>query len=297
MNGTGLKTIRNAVLLCILHGILASLCVFSLSVRWASGTFGKVNLDGIFFTLNMPLEGTGGGFLDDYVKKALIPGLILYAVLLILFIIWIKKKRSPLNRRNAAFLTGVTLVWILAILLFGQARFDFLTFVTNQIKSSPFIEQEYADAGDVALTFPEKKRNLVWIFVESAETTNQDKASGGIFDENYTPEMTRIARENTSFSRSDLIEGAAVAPASGWTIAGLLAETAGLPLKLYMYEDGGSGLDNSMSQYRDFMPGITTLGDILQDNGYHNTFLCGSVLAYGGREKFFSQHGGFEKFD
>lgn len=98
-----------------------------------------------------------------------------------------------------------------------------------------------------------------------------------------------------SFSQSDLIEGAAVAPASGWTIAGLVAETSGLPLKLLKYDDATT--DNSMGEYASFLPGAISLGDILEEEGYRNYFMAGSNFEFGGRENYFTQHGKYEIWD
>ena len=104
-----------------------------------------------------------------------------------------------------------------ARVVLADGSFGVIDYVVSQMKQSELIEQEYVDPKSVSITFPKEKRNLITIYIESAETSSQDKENGGFFDVNYTPEMTRIAKENVSFSHSSLIEGAAVAPACGWT--------------------------------------------------------------------------------
>lgn len=131
--------------------------------------------------------------------------------------------------------------------------------------------------------------------MESGETSIQDKENGGLFDENYIPEMTKIAQDNVSFSQSEKIEGAAVAPACGWTMAGMVAEFSGLPLKLYKYDD--TGVDNSMGDYQEFLPGITNMGDILKKEGYKNYYMIGSDVRFSGRDKYMKQHGDYEIWD
>ncbi|MFR0813865.1 MAG: sulfatase-like hydrolase/transferase [Enterococcus casseliflavus] len=42
------------------------------------------------------------------------------------------------------------------------------------------------------------------------------------------------------------------------------------------------------------MPGITSIGDILHDNGYNQILLLGSDADFGGRKKFYEQHGDYE---
>ena len=112
---------------------------------------------------------------------------------------------------------------------------------------------------------------------------------------NYIPELTELARENISFSHSELLEGAAVPPLCGWTIAGMCAETAGLPLKLYATNTKKA--NNAMDDYASFLPGAVTLGDILEEAGYHNVFMCGSDVEFGGRLNYLSQHGNYELLD
>lgn len=106
--------------------------------------------------------------------------------------------------------------------------------------------------------------------------------------------MTELAKSNVSFSQSEAIEGAYVAPSCGWTMAGLVTETAGIPLKVY---DDSLAADNGMGQYEYFLPGAVTLGDILEENGYTNYFMVGSWLDCGGREAYFEAHGNYEKWD
>ena len=153
----------------------------------------------------------------------------------------------------------VILIWLEEVISIADQNFEIFNYVKKQIKASKFIENVYVDAEKVNITFPEQKRNLICIYLESAESSFQDKGSGGYFDENIIPEMTRLALDNVSFSQSERLEGAAVAPACGWTMAGLVAQTSGLPLKLFKYDATNGGVDNSMDKYVAFMPGATAL--------------------------------------
>jgi phosphoglycerol transferase len=42
---------------------------------------------------------------------------------------------------------------------------------------------------------------------------------------------------------------------------------------------------------------MTTIGDILADEGYNQDFLCGSDAKFGGRAEFFQNHGNYDIFD
>ena len=69
------------------------------------------------------------------------------------------------------------------------------------------VEDNYVDPDRVNITFPEQKRNLIYLYLESMESTYADKASGGAFDKNYIPELTQLAADNISFSNSELLGG------------------------------------------------------------------------------------------
>lgn len=251
-------------------------------------------MDEIMFTLNMPMEGSGSGFVQKFLWQVLLPVvLITAAAIAVRFGYRRKKPQQDESRRKAVLFASI---WTVLLLISAEVEFSFLGYIKNQLNRSTFIAEEYVDPNSVELTFPEQKRNLIWIMLESGESSNQDKANGGLFDVNYIPELTRIAKDNVSFSQSQLIEGAAVAPACGWTVAGMVAQSSGLPLKLYKYE-GGMGVDNSMGDYEQFLPGMTNLGDILKEEGYRNYFMLGSVVKFGGRDNLMRQHGDFTILD
>ncbi len=94
------------------------------------------------------------------------------------------------------------------------------------------VEDNYVDPDRVNITFPEQKRNLIYLYLESMESTYADKASGGAFDKNYIPELTQLATDNISFSNSELLGGGQPTVNATWTIAGIFAQTSGLPLSI-----------------------------------------------------------------
>ena len=294
----------------LIHLLALIMFILTYSYIWGLTNFGFVGLEEIVFHLNVPLKGTAGSLVGDYLSHGIGKAFLVFILFeLIVFlpvceysVLTMGKNREvsisllPIRLSERAALMGLALWFV--FLAFGANRsFGVTEYITSQLKQSQLIKAEYVDPSAVAITFPQEKRNLITIYVESAETTSMDKENGGIFDVNYTPEMTRIAKENVSFSHSHKLEGAAVAPACGWTIAGLVAETAGLPLKLYNQEVGAYGTANSMGNHVAFMPGATMLGDILGNAGYRLAFMCGSDFTFGGRREMYAQHGGYEVYD
>lgn len=279
------------------------LLFLTMSLIWCGKNFGNIGMSEILFTLNMPLEGSGSDLLNGFIFTVALPCLVLLAI--VWLIQWLLSRRAKKAqsdekkkpcRKIKGWLTGAACVWAAALVLVANARFEFFAFVKAQLNQSTFIEEQYADPREVKITFPEKQRNLIWIMLESGESSNFDKEHGGLFDVNYTPELLKLAEENVSFSQSELYEGAAVAPACGWTMAGMVAQFSGVPLKLYKYE-GGNGTDNSMGKYKSFLPGVITLGELLEEQGYVNYYMLGSDATFSGQDKFMRQHGNYRIYD
>lgn len=278
------------------------LLLASFSLNWTGDNFGGVGFDEIMFHLHMPMKGVNQSYVQSYVQKALLPAIgivieIIFAILLIKAFLGTKLKAKMEKSRRIRFIAciAIILIWTGAVSFRAQNWFSFFDYVKSIVQKSNLIEEEYVSPKKVAMSFPEKKRNLIYLYIESGETSAQDVANGGIMNVNYIPELTEIAKNNISFSHSELLEGAAVAPLCGWTIAGMVAETAGVPMKLYSTHT--SKVNNSMNQYATFMPGVTSLGEILEKEGYHNYFMAGSDFDFGGRYDYTTQHGHYEIFD
>ena len=283
--------------LSVYYIVLTLLVFLTFALKWTMENFSMVTFSGILFTLRMPFSDAGSDIINGFIKSAVVPT-ILFIVLAVMIILALNRKEyidklpyKPIR----IILPVISVVWLAVILSGFDRKFEVVSYLKSQTKKSQFIETEYVDPGEVRLSFPEHKRNLIYIFLESAETSLIDKNSGGILsDHNYIPEMTKLLDENIDFSQNDLHRGAAVSPSSGWTVAGILAEHGGLPLKLY---EQNREIDNSMNMYKYFMPGATMLGDILEEEGYRNYFMCGSDIEFGGRKTMFEQHGNYEIFD
>lgn len=284
--------------------MLFLLMFLSFSFRWAKKNYANIALAQIVFTLNMTMKGTAGDILKSYFWTAFVPSVILTAISWIGIRIWWKrhyyveitilKKKFNFKLKKCIFI-AVYGYWFIFLVLAADCQFAIFEFCKNQIQQSSFIEDEYVAPESVKIVFPEQKRNLINIYIESGETSFQDINNGGMCEVNYMPEMTELAKENISFSHTDLLEGATVAPACGWTIAGLVAETSGLPLKLFAYDD--LNVDNSMERFNSFLPGVTAIGDILEKEGYKNFFMAGSEFEFGGRKSYYTTHGNYEIWD
>ena len=168
---------------------------------------------------------------------------------------------------------------------------DVSNYMKGQSTYSTFIDDNYVDPSSVNITFPEQKRNLIYIFLESMEMTYADKENGGAFKQNVIPELTQLAQENEDFSgKSNKLNGGYSMPGTTWTMGAMFGQTSGLPLNTSI---DGNGMDTQDT----FFPGITTLGDILQNEGYSQTLLIGSEATFGGRKLYFKDHGQYDIMD
>ena len=142
----------------------------------------------------------------------------------------------------------------------------------------------------MAITQTGEPRNLIYIYLESMETTYASTDDGGRQAENYMPGLTRLARENVSFSNTGLLGGFHTVTGAGFTMAAIYSTTAGIPYALPVDS-------TTLAESDAFASGVVSLGDILHARGYNQEFLCGSDAAFGGRKLWFTQHGDYEIFD
>ena len=180
---------------------------------------------------------------------------------------------------------------ILISIIFALGQIGLYTYIVNQIRRSEIFEEEYAASENVKITFPEKKRNLIYIFLESMETSLASKENGGGWKYSIIPELEQLAKDNINFSNTDKLGGAVQLPGTGWTVAGMVAQTSGVPLKISLQDH------NSYSGYSSFLPGVYSLGDILKKQGYNLKLMVGSDSEFGGRKDYFTVHGDYEIFD
>ncbi len=160
-------------------------------------------------------------------------------------------------------------------------------YIYNSMVKSTVFEDYYVKTDVSKITFPENKKNLVYIILESVETDFADEQNGGEFSQNRIPRLTQLAKENTSFSNTTSLGGAYAAPYADWSTASLVAQTGGLPCKTgYTGENKDTFLEN-----------VTTLGDILDAQGYYQCLLMGFESEFAAVDLYMNTHGNDEIYD
>ena len=262
-------------------GVLIGSLIF-----WVMNTWGELTMDEIFFHLSAPIKGAG----SDMVWRAVLMCGIPTIIMVILGILTIVKMNGKARKKVMVklMLLGVTITICMTMIAFS--RYNAAEYLAESEKESDFIEENYADPNKVSLKFPKKKRNLVYIFLESMENTNASAAEGGQFEKSLIPELVSLANENVNFSFNDKLGGGIPAKGSIWTIGAMFAQTSGLPLKTLEHK-------SFQDDQETFFPDVTALGDILDAEGYNQVLMVGSDSTFGGRKAYFTEHGPYEIFD
>ena len=145
-------------------------------------------------------------------------------------------------------------------------------YIKNRLHTSTLYEDYYVKPTDDIISFPEKKKNLIYIYLESYENSYTTPENGGLQSKDLMPELAQIARENISFSHGEELGGSTVyAPSIAYTMGATVAQTSGVVLMTPLGK-----MRNKMGELQSFLPSLRRLEDVLHDNGYEQLFIEGS---------------------
>ena len=261
-------------------------CFFA--ARWFVTVYGRIGFDSILFTLQSSLSGVQSDLVQSYLLRGLLPALVCTALSCAVLLLM---RRLPV-RGLVSILTSVALS--VGLLGYAAADVELTDYVWHLLSPSGLYETEYVAPNSVEITFPEEKRNLVYIMLESMETTYLSEELEGGSDVNLIPELTMLAEEGINFSHNDTVGGFHATSGASWTIGAIVAQTAGIPLKT---PEGIDDWQNGYGKDGIFLPGVTSIQNILDEAGYHTSFLCGSDANFGGRKTYYTTHGTDEIYD
>ena len=300
---------RRIILLPIVYILLALSAILVVASVYKAKAFGDSQIDEIIFYLTNGLStGQSGSIVDAVRDNILFAGILFFVMLLPVVDFYRDKIRihfdlSLFGRpRKVNFnpsrmplwikVSYATVVFMISLAVLLQS-FGVFSYVRSLTQSSTIFEDSYVDPKQANLKFPAKKRNLIYIYIESMENTNASKQNGGQAEKSTIPELENIAldKNNVSFSnKSSGLGGALPAQGTTWTVGAMVAQSSGVPLKANVMGDK----QNSMDKVNKFLPGSYSIGDILKTQGYNQTFIMGSNAAFGGRDKMLTQHGSYQ---
>ena len=284
-----------SIVLLLLSGILFAVCYY------IGKNFPNVSFEQLIYSLFYS-DGTS----INAVGEGLVTGIIFLIVylLIILFPFYVRVKTDsyfyftiygkefkfkllPLSLGHSFWY--FTFLFVIS-LFFSMDKLGGIRYLSYQLDKSSIFEKYYINPHNVDVKFSNNKKNLIYIFVESLEMSDVGINNGGGMQNSYIPNLEKLALENINFSNNDKLGGAIQVDGVGWTVGGMVAQTAGTSLKLRIQ-------GNTYSGYSHFLPGVYSLGEILKDNGYKNYIMMGSDATFGGRREYFQEHGDYEIFD
>ncbi len=266
---------------------------------WGKGTFGDLAPDQMLINMFSPREGT-----SEDIMTTLWSGPVLQtAIMAVLFVCIclpfpIRALRSKFKSAKVfSHKSQTVLCLVLSLCMFtggvsyGVVQFELTKIFKMCAVNSSFIENNFADPHIVKMLFPEKKRNLIFIYLESMENTYISEDLGGYMSENLIKPLTDLAKEGYSFSHlPEGFGGAVSATGCVWSVAAMVNMNCGIPMKI-------TAEDNNYSEAGRFLPGAVSIGDILETQGYEQTLMLGSTARFGGLNHFYEGHGGFKIMD
>ena len=275
------KKEKIAALFLFLANVLGMLTV------WLGKNYVQVDFDQFLFQMKTTSKGVHGALLGSTVIQVGLFSILLFILEACLYE-WLTK------RRNLTFIKKrilpLSFVMFTVSLFICGAMVNVFSYLKAQSKESDFIQSQYVKPEDTILHFPEQKRNLVYIFLESMESTFADVSAGDMITDCYIPELAALAENNLNFSHNDGLGGALSYPGTTWTAAAMVAQTAGVPVKVSLEADAYGAGDV-------FLPGVISIGQILEEQGYNQVLLLGSNAEFHGREVYFTEHGNYEILD
>lgn len=261
-------------------------------VYYLETNFGDVPIGQLIYHMHTPLEGTNTSSFAGIAKV-----LIIIFLIVMILIVGVYKALSRIGKRGTFLLWSGLLGVVLGAYAIGVAcyHFNFWSYLQYIGEDTTLYDDYYVDGRDIQLTFPEKKRNLVYIYLESMEMTYANRESGGAMMENYIPELTDIALENECFGDGEQLNGAYTLLGATFTMGALVAQTSGVTINENIVSN--DTLNAKWESENNYLPGIWAIGDILNEQGYNQEFMIGSDGKFAGRSSYFSGHGNYDIFD
>ncbi|MEK2446421.1 LTA synthase family protein [Tetragenococcus halophilus] len=275
------------------------------SSYWTMHDMGNVRFDQIIYIMSQPLRGTDPLKIREFIVQPLLSAISFagFAGVLVYFLgthQFSLRNNRPIKRRKVL---SPIFLFLAVLLLSSGLTLGIREVGYEDVKAYYFEDTEvyddyYVDPSDKQLQFPNKKRNLVYIFLESMESSYADKDIGGIEEENLIPDLTNFAlEEGTQFSNTgqEKLGGMMQIPGANQTASSMVAQTSGTPLRA-----SNGALDvNAYGKEdpNDFFPGVYSLGEVLDKEDYNQMLFMGSKADYAGRKAYFEQHGNYDVRD
>lgn len=251
-------------------------------ITYVKKYFPLVNFEQILYGLTNMKGSSASGIVDGTIFTFSV-GTLIFLILLVIYILLHNSKKVILIRIK--YYSGLILLGSLIFTLYAIGVFEY---EINLFKQTKIYDKYYVDGNGVDITFPDKKQNLIFIYMESMETTNASINNGGAQKVSYIPNLENYALKYDNFSSGEKLGGFVPVSGTTYTLAGMISQNSGVNFKLPI---------NIMDKNMVKMNGVYALGDVLVDNGYKNYLMMGSQAIFASRDIYFKNHGNYEIFD
>ena len=251
-------------------------------ITYVKRYFPLVNFEQILYGVTNTKGSSASGIVDGTIFTFSV-GTLIFLILLVIYILLHNSKKVILIRIK--YYSGLILLGSLIFTLYAIGVFEY---EINLFKQTKIYDKYYVDGNDVDITFPNKKQNLIFIYMESMETTNASIKNGGAQKISYIPNLENYALKYDNFSSGEKLGGFVPVSGTTYTLAGMISQNSGVNFKLPI---------NIMDKDMVKMDSVYALGDVLLDNGYKNYLMMGSQAIFASRDKYFKNHGNYEIFD
>ena len=178
------------------------------------------------------------------------------------------------------------MVMVSLALLFAQI--DLKGYIKSILHETTLYEDYYIDPRSVSLEFPEKKKNLIYIYLESIENTYTSIDNGGNQTYDYIPELVDLALNNINFSNTEGLGGQSVFfTRANFTMGSTVAQTSGVPLIVY----------DTNVKFDTYLPYLYRLEDVLHNAGYNQLFIRGEDTSFANYDKYVGRYDDSIVFD
>ena len=250
--------------------------------------FGQVPFGQLVYHFHTPLDGTD---VSSYRGNIVTGVVITLAVTVISAVIYRLLAKAKAHFGYVAWLFSVVCVMLVCTAYRAVVHFKIDEYYKYTHESTDLYDNYYADGKNVNITFPDKKRNLIYIFLESMEVTFAGTDAGGAMQENIIPGLTDIALNSESFSDGTALNGAHQVSGATFTMGALAAQTCGVSINESIVSN--DTLNGNWESENNYFPGVWSLGDVLKQQGYNQEFLIGSDGRFAGRSSYFKGHGDY----
>lgn len=252
-----LLTKLGETLTCLLLAFIILFVSILLYVRylWPYAGFEQIIMTGNVLTIDIIKEHA---LPEDYIK-----GLLVFIIAYPLSYLYLNTRRQ--------------LYAIFVLTLFSLWYSGFIEYQIVSRQQSSLYEEEYVFPDKITYTFPEKKRNLILIYLESFEDNLQHAEN---YEKNLIPNLQALQQQGQTSHQHYSVHG------TDYSIAALVSSLCGVPLR-YRPE-------NDIFSRRYMLPQAICLPEILQNNGYQTTIFKAADITFTDVNVFASNHG-FDK--